>query len=139
MTASDNTPDLAKVEVDELAAISDAEPTKAEILADLRQALKEALAGDLRPALEVLDEIDREIKDNDDNGNSATHLSETIEIAQKEVSGGEQVDGAVGVERGAAGYAGGVWVCKVLLIDRFCFSQWNAVEYDLSATFRAQG
>lgn len=90
MTASDNTPDLAKVEVDELAAISDAEPTKAEILADLRQALKEALAGDLRPALEVLDEIDREIRDNDDNGNSAAHLSETIEIAQKEVSDSKQ-------------------------------------------------
>ena len=58
MTAADNTPDLAKVEVDELAAISDAEPTKAEILADLRQALKEALSGDLRYEKCVLFDVD---------------------------------------------------------------------------------
>ena len=39
------------------------EETNDEILADLRQAFEEALAGDLRPALEVLDEIDRELSD----------------------------------------------------------------------------
>ena len=46
--------------------IGDAEETNAEILADLRRAFQEALAGDLRPALEVLDEIDSEITDQAD-------------------------------------------------------------------------
>ena len=39
------------------------EETNDEILADLRQAIQEALASDLRPALEVLDEIDNETTD----------------------------------------------------------------------------
>ena len=39
------------------------EETNDEILADLRQAFQEALAGNLRPALEVLDEIDNETTD----------------------------------------------------------------------------
>ena len=48
---------------------------KAEILADLRQALTEArLAGDLRPALEVLDEIDSEIADNADHCSPPANL-----------------------------------------------------------------
>ena len=39
------------------------EPTKAELLEELSIALREALAGVKgRPALEVLDEIDRELK-----------------------------------------------------------------------------
>ncbi len=40
------------------------EPTKAEILADLRQALKEALAGKGRPAREALAEIRRNTQNN---------------------------------------------------------------------------
>ena len=90
MTTMDNIPDLSRSDVDELAPAEVIEPTKAEILADLRQAFKEALAGDLRPALEVLDEIDREIKDNVDNGNSAARLSETTETTHKEISPGKQ-------------------------------------------------
>ena len=40
------------------------EPTKEEILEDLRIALRDAIAGkNLRPAREVLDEIDRELAD----------------------------------------------------------------------------
>ena len=39
------------------------EPTKEELLVDLKRALQEALAGEGRPALEVLDEIDREMMD----------------------------------------------------------------------------
>ena len=37
------------------------EPTEAEILESLRIGMQQALAGDHRPALEVLDEIDREM------------------------------------------------------------------------------
>ena len=66
MVANNNpSPDTIQT-VDEMTQIDAAEPTKSEILADLRQALKEALSGDLRPALEVLDEIDSEISDDSD-------------------------------------------------------------------------
>ena len=53
------------------------EETNDEILADLRQAIQEALASDLRPALEVLDEIDSEITDQADyaSGPAATEGS----------------------------------------------------------------
>ena len=37
------------------------EPTEAEILNSLRTGMQEALAGEGRPALEALDEIDREM------------------------------------------------------------------------------
>ena len=41
----------------------DREPTKEEILEDIRIGLRQAMAGvEGRPALEVLDEIDRELK-----------------------------------------------------------------------------
>ena len=49
--------------MDKMTDTNAAEETNDEILADLRQAFEEALAGDLRPALEVLDEIDRELSD----------------------------------------------------------------------------
>jgi predicted transcriptional regulator len=39
-----------------------------EILESLRQAMKEALAGDVRPAREVLAEIERELGGDADNG-----------------------------------------------------------------------
>jgi predicted transcriptional regulator len=45
----------------------DAEPTKAEILASLRISMQQALAGNVRPADEVLDEIEREALDNADH------------------------------------------------------------------------
>ena len=48
------------------------EETNDEILADLRQAFQEALAGNLRPALEVLDEIDNEITDHADYASGPT-------------------------------------------------------------------
>ena len=70
----------------EITNIDSAEPTKAEILADLRQALTEALAGDLRPALEVLDEIDSEIAEHADHCSPPANLSETREVPQKEIS-----------------------------------------------------
>ena len=55
MVANNNpSPDTIQT-VDEMTQIDATEPTKSELLADLRQALKEALSGDLRPALEVLD------------------------------------------------------------------------------------
>jgi len=42
----------------------DREPTKEEIMDDIRQGLRDVLAGkEGRPALEVLDEIDRELMD----------------------------------------------------------------------------
>ena len=86
MTA-DRIPKPVAIETrDDTTALDDAEPTRAEILADLRQALKEALAGNVRPALEVLDEIDREFEDNDGNGFSATDLSEKSKNSQTEVS-----------------------------------------------------
>jgi predicted transcriptional regulator len=40
------------------------EPTKQEILAGLREAMQDALAGRVRPAHEMLDELDREMDDN---------------------------------------------------------------------------
>ncbi len=58
----------------------EAEPPKAEILADLRQAFQEALAGDLRPALEVLDEIDSEIRDHADHRSPPADFSEAIAV-----------------------------------------------------------
>ena len=44
------------------------ERTKAELLEDLRISLEEALAGDLRPALEVLDGLDRDAGDHANTG-----------------------------------------------------------------------
>jgi predicted transcriptional regulator len=46
----------------------DDEPTEEEILAGLRTGMQQALAGDYRPAREVLDEIDREVSDDGDAG-----------------------------------------------------------------------
>jgi len=46
-----------------LADDDDREPTKEEIMDDIRIGLRQAMAGVVgRPALEVLDEIDRELK-----------------------------------------------------------------------------
>ena len=42
------------------------EPTDDEILTGLRTAMQQALAGDYRPAREVLDEIDNEMSDDAD-------------------------------------------------------------------------
>ena len=65
MIAMDINPGLAKE-----ADIADAdlkEPTKAEIMADITLAFQQALAGVKgRPALEVLDEIDREVNSDAD-------------------------------------------------------------------------
>ncbi len=48
----------------ETEADEDREPTKEELMEDIRIGLREILAGDLgRPAREVLDEIDRELLD----------------------------------------------------------------------------
>ena len=66
MVALENIPDAAKVKADESALADDAEPTKAEILADLREALKEALAGKGRPAREALAELRRKIENDAD-------------------------------------------------------------------------
>ncbi len=44
------------------------EPTNEEILANIQQALKDALAGEVRPAHEVLDEIEQELVTNADEG-----------------------------------------------------------------------
>ena len=44
------------------------EPTKAEILASVRRSLEQGLAGEARPAHEVLDEIEREMGGNADQG-----------------------------------------------------------------------
>jgi predicted transcriptional regulator len=41
--------------------LDDYEPTKEEILDDLRQGMRDALAGRTRPAREVLDELRREL------------------------------------------------------------------------------
>ena len=75
---------------DKIAHNDVAETTKAEILADLRHALKEALADDLRPAMEVLDEIDREITDDADNCNRPAHLFKANERPQEEISRSNQ-------------------------------------------------
>lgn len=48
--------------------LDDEEPTEEEILASLRAGMQQALAGNYRPAREVLDEIDREIDDDANNG-----------------------------------------------------------------------
>ena len=42
---------------------ADRDRTKAELLESLKTSMEEVLAGDYRPALEVLDEIDRESTD----------------------------------------------------------------------------
>ena len=70
---------------DEITHIDAAEPTKVEILADLRQALTEALAGDFRPALEVLDEMDSEIADNADHGSPPANIPQARKVPQKEI------------------------------------------------------
>jgi hypothetical protein len=44
------------------------EPTKDEILTSLRVGMRQALAGNYRPAHEVLDEIEREMVDDADEG-----------------------------------------------------------------------
>jgi hypothetical protein len=41
----------------------DDEPTKEEILASIKRGFQQALRGEGRPALEVLDELDREVED----------------------------------------------------------------------------
>jgi predicted transcriptional regulator len=42
----------------------DDEPTKEEILEDIRQGMIDALTGNVRPAHEVLDEIERKVREN---------------------------------------------------------------------------
>ena len=59
--------------------------TKEQIKADIRQALKEMLAGDLRPAREVLDEIEREMSEDADQGSGPVIVSEAPEGSKKEV------------------------------------------------------
>ena len=44
------------------------DPTHEELLAGLKRSFEQVLAGDYRPAREVLDEIDSETDDNADNG-----------------------------------------------------------------------
>ena len=44
------------------------ERTKAELLDDLKTSMEQVLAGEFRPALEVLDELDHEAMDNADTG-----------------------------------------------------------------------
>ena len=68
MTAFEDTPNLAKVKADKSPRADDAEPTKAEILDDLRLALKEALAGEGHPAREALLELRRKIDNDADEG-----------------------------------------------------------------------
>ena len=64
---TDNNPDPNTIKsMNKMTHTGAVEETNAEILADLRKAFQEALAGDLRPALEVLDEIDSEITDQAD-------------------------------------------------------------------------
>ena len=70
---------------DKIAQNDITEPTKAEILADLRQALKEALADDLRPALEVLDEIDSEIASDADHRSPSANLPKALEVPEKDI------------------------------------------------------
>ena len=53
-------------QLDDIAQPDATEPTKAEILADLRQALKEALSGAGRPAREALAELQRKSIDDAD-------------------------------------------------------------------------
>ena len=89
--AAKHSPSPIEIGAEDKTANNDvAEPTKAENLADLRQALKEALADDLRPAMEVLDAIDREITDDADNRNRPAHLSEANERPQEEISPSNQ-------------------------------------------------
>lgn len=58
--AAKNNPSSNTIETtDDIAQPDATEPTKAEILADLRQALKEALSGAGRPAREALAELQR--------------------------------------------------------------------------------
>ena len=44
------------------------DPTKEEILASLKRGMEQALAGNVRPAHEVLDEIEREMGDDANKG-----------------------------------------------------------------------
>ena len=86
MTANENpSPDTIK-SANEMTHTDPDQETKAEILADLRQALQEAIAGDLRPALEVLDEIDNEITDHADRCSRTANLPVENAVPQKEVS-----------------------------------------------------
>ena len=65
--ATDFDPTPLIVDMDgEVAPDDEEDLTKAEIIASLRQALKELKAGKGRPALEVLDEIDREMREDAD-------------------------------------------------------------------------
>ena len=64
-TKVDPTP--VAVEADKaFAPVDEEDLSKAEIIASLRQALKELKAGKGRPALEVLDQIDRETREDAD-------------------------------------------------------------------------
>ena len=60
-------PSSAAIEASaDMRSIDADEPTKAEILEDLRQGLKEALEGKGRPAREALAELRRKLADNAD-------------------------------------------------------------------------
>jgi len=58
-TLSDDASDTAEPASD----LAYRERTKAELLASLKNSMEQVLAGDYRPALEVLDEIDSEASD----------------------------------------------------------------------------
>ena len=54
-------------ELEELEELEYIEPTKEELIADLKEALQEALAGEGRDAFEFLDELDHELMSNANN------------------------------------------------------------------------
>ena len=65
--AANHKPSSAAIEASaDMRSIDADEPTKAEILEDLRQGLKEALEGKGRPAREALAELRRKLADNAD-------------------------------------------------------------------------
>ena len=79
-------PDLANAAVNDVASSADTDTTKAEIMEDLRQALRETLAGNLRPAREALDKLDSEMSKSADLSSGPTNVSKTIRASQKEIS-----------------------------------------------------
>ena len=62
MTPSDPGIGIAEIPAETLTDEDLREPTKEEIMDDIRQGIREAKAGKGRPALEVLAEIERELK-----------------------------------------------------------------------------